>query len=114
MKGDFNRAMLNSYCIVFGIQDLVTTLAAGGTKEDVAAASCHSVAEQVYEQQLQEIDIREPLIQVGGTSLISGLVKAVSETLGGIDVIVPEYSQHIGAVGAALLVSGMGKRQENK
>ncbi|MGL4670598.1 MAG: methanogenesis marker 15 protein [Methanobacteriaceae archaeon] len=114
MKGDWAKATLNSYCIVFGIQDLVTTLAAGGTKEDVAAAACHSVAEQVYEQQLQEIDIREPLIQVGGTSLINGLVKAVSETLGGIDVIVPEYSQYIGAVGAALLVSGMGNRQEKK
>ena len=95
-----------------GIQDLVTTLAAGGSKADVAAAACHSVSEQVYEQQLQEIDIREPLIQVGGTSLISGLVEAVSETLGGIEVIVPEYSQHIGAVGAALLVSGMGNRHE--
>lgn len=114
MKGNYQNALLNSYCIVFGIQDLVTTLAAGGSKEDVAAAACHSVAEQVYEQQLQEIDIREPLIQVGGTSLISGLVKAVSETLGGIDVIVPDYSQHIGAVGSALLVSGMGKRQEKK
>jgi putative methanogenesis marker protein 15 len=112
MEGDYKKALLNSYCIVFGIQDLVTTLAAGGSKADVAAAACHSVAEQVYEQQLQEIDIREPLIQVGGTSLISGLIKAVSETLGGIDVIVPEYSQYIGAVGSALLVSGIGKRQD--
>ena len=111
LKGDYRNAQLNSYCIVFGIQDLVTSLAAGSSKADVAAASCHSVAEQVYEQQLQEIDIREPLIQVGGTSLIDGLVSAVSETLGGIDVIVPEYSQHIGAVGSALLVSGMGNRQ---
>ncbi|KZX16344.1 R-phenyllactate dehydratase activator [Methanobrevibacter cuticularis] len=114
INGNYQNAVLNSYCIVFGIQDLVTTLAAGGSKEDVAAAACHSVAEQVYEQQLQEIDIREPLIQVGGTSLISGLVKAVSETLGGIDVIVPEHSQHIGAVGAALLVSGMGKRRSHE
>lgn len=112
IKGNYQKALLNSYCIVFGIQDLVTSLAAGGSKEDVAAAACHSVAEQVYEQQLQEIDVREPLIQVGGTSLIDGLVEAVSEVLGGINVIVPEYSQHIGAVGAALLVSGMGKRQE--
>ena len=40
------------------------------------------------------------------------LVCIVIETLGGIDVIVPEYSQHIGAVGAALLVSGMGNRQD--
>ena len=114
VQGDWRKAMLNSYCIVFGIQDIVTTLAAGGSKADIAAAACHSVSEQVYEQQLQEIDIREPLIQVGGTSLISGLVEAVSETLGGIEVIVPEYSQHIGAVGAALLVSGMGHRHDNK
>ena len=112
VQGDWRKASLNSYCIVFGIQDLVTTLAAGGSKADVAMAACHSVSEQVYEQQLQEIDIREPLIQVGGTSLISGLVQAVSETLGGIEVIVPEYSQHIGAVGSALLVSGMGHRNE--
>ncbi len=112
LKGSFNKALLNSYCIVFGIQDLVTSLAAGGTKEDVAAAACYSVAEQVYEQQLQEIDVREPLIQVGGTSLIGGLVEAVSTVLGGIEVIVPEYSQYIGAVGAALLVSGLGDKKE--
>jgi len=109
LKGNYKNALLNSYCIVFGIQDLVTSLAAGGTKEDVAAAACYSVAEQVYEQQLQEIDVREPLIQVGGTSLIEGLVEAVSTILGGIEVVVPENSQYIGAVGGALLVSGLGK-----
>ena len=111
LKGNHKKAELNSYCIVFGIQDLVTSLAAGGRKEDVASAACFSVAEQVYEQQLQEIDVREPLIQVGGTSLIGGLVDAVSTILGGIDVIVPEYSQYIGAVGASLLVSGLGTKK---
>ena len=110
LKGNYKNVLLNSYCMVFGIQDLVTSLAAGGTKEDVAAAACYSVAEQVYEQQLQEIDVREPLIQVGGTSLVEGLVEAVSTVLGGIKVIVPEHSQYIGAVGAALLVSGLGKK----
>ncbi|BDH79808.1 methanogenesis marker 15 protein [Methanothermobacter tenebrarum] len=109
IEGDYHNAPLDSYCIVFGIQDLVTALAAGSTREDVAAAACHSVAEQVYEQQLQEIDVREPVIQVGGTSLIEGLVEAMSDILGGIDIIVPENSQYIGAVGAALLVSGMAK-----
>jgi putative methanogenesis marker protein 15 len=111
MKGNHKNALLNSYCIVFGIQDLVTSLAAGSSKEDAAAAACYSVAEQVYEQQLQEIDVREPLIQVGGTSLIEGLVDAVSHVLGGIEVIVPEYSQYIGAVGSALIVSGLGKKK---
>ncbi|MGC9516602.1 MAG: methanogenesis marker 15 protein [Methanomicrobiales archaeon] len=111
LEGNYKNALLNSYCIVFGIQDLVTSLAAGCTKADVAAAACFSVAEQVYEQQLQEIDVRAPVIQVGGTSLIDGLVEAVSTILGGMEVIVPENSQHIGAVGAALLVSGLGTKK---
>jgi activator of 2-hydroxyglutaryl-CoA dehydratase len=96
---------MNSYCSIFGIQDLVTYLAAGQTIEDVAAAACQSVANQVYEQQLQEIDVRQPVIQVGGTSLISGLVKAVGNVVGS-KPIVPPNSQYIGSVGAALLSSG--------
>ena len=104
-KGNWRNAKMNSYCSVFGIQDLVTTLSEGKTFEDVAAAACHSVAEQVYEQQLQEIDIRHPVIQVGGTSLISGLVTAVGEVLGE-KPIVPPNSQYIGALGGALLSSG--------
>jgi putative methanogenesis marker protein 15 len=104
-KGDWRKINMNSYCSVFGIQALVTSLAAGNTIEDVAAAACHSVAEQVYMQQLQEIDVRQPVIQVGGTSLISGLVHAVGEMVGS-DPIIPQNSQYIGAAGAALLASG--------
>jgi len=74
--------------------------------EDVAAAACHSVTEQIFEQQLQEIEVRYPVIQVGGTSLISGMVRAMEDTLGQRP-IVPPHSQYIGAAGAALLVSGM-------
>jgi len=105
-QGMHGKVKMNSYCSVFGIQDLVTSLAAGNTLADVASAACHSVAEQVYEQQLQEIEVRQPIIQVGGTSLISGLVTAMEHTLGQRP-IVPNDSQYIGAVGAALLVSGL-------
>jgi len=105
-QGDHGKVKMNSYCSVFGIQDLVTSLAAGNTLEDVASAACHSVAEQIYEQQLQEIEVRHPIIQVGGTSLISGLVTAMEHTLGQRP-IVPKDSQYIGAVGAALLASGL-------
>ncbi len=104
-EGDWRAINMNSYCSVFGIQDLVTSLAEGHTRADVAAAACHSVAEQIYEQQLQEIDVRDPVIQVGGTSLISGMVNAVGEILGKAPIVPPD-SQFIGAVGGALLSSG--------
>jgi len=108
MKGFQKNVPMNSYCIVFGTQSLVNALAAGSSPADVAAAACHSVAEQVFEQQLQEIDIKEPVIMVGGTSLIEGLVYAMSELLQ-TKMVVPPYSQYIGAVGSALLVSGFIK-----
>ena len=108
MKGFGERVPMNSYCIVFGTQSLVNALAAGSTREDVAAAACHSVAEQVFEQQLQEVDIKEPVIMVGGTSLIEGLVFGMGELLQ-TKIVVPPYSQYIGAVGSALLVSGFIK-----
>lgn len=106
LRGRPDKVMMNSYCIVFGISDLVSSLALGVSKEDAAAASCYSVAEQFYEQQMQEIDVREPIIQIGGTSLIKGLNKALKDMLR-VEVIVPPLSQFAGAVGAALLVSGL-------
>ncbi len=109
MKGLSRAVPMNSYCIVFGTQSLVNALAAGNTREDVAAAACHSVAEQVFEQQLQEVDIKEPVIMVGGTSLIQGLVRAMGELLQA-EIVVPHHSQYIGAVGSALLSSGFLKR----
>jgi putative methanogenesis marker protein 15 len=105
MKGMGAHVPMNSYCIVFGTQSLVNALAAGSSREDVAAAACHSVAEQVFEQQLQEVDIKEPVIMVGGTSLIEGLVYAMGELLK-TKIVVPPNSQYIGAVGSALLASG--------
>ncbi len=105
MKGDSKHVPMNSYCIVFGTQSLVNALAAGSTPEDVAAAACRSVAEQVFEQQLQEVDIKEPVIMVGGTSLIEGLVHEMGELLQ-TDILVPPQSQYIGSVGCALLASG--------
>ena len=106
LKGDYRKVAMNSYCIVFGTQSLVNSLSMGNKPEDVAMAACDSVAEQVYEQQLQEVEVKEPVIMVGGTSLIEGLPKAMEELLQ-VKVTVPPYAQYIGAVGAALLVSGL-------
>jgi len=105
MKGNSKVVPMNSYCIVFGTQSLVNALAEGNSKEDVAAAACRSVAEQVFEQQLQEVDIKEPVIMVGGTSLIEGLVHEMGDLLQ-TEILVPHHSQYIGAVGSALLASG--------
>lgn len=106
-KPDKNlRFDLQSYCMVFGIQSLVVALSNDIKREDVAAAACRSVAEQVYETMIQEIGIRAPVIFVGGVSLIEG-VKREFEDMLGVEIIVPSYSQYAGAVGIATLVSSV-------
>ncbi|HID20725.1 MAG TPA: methanogenesis marker 15 protein [Methanophagales archaeon] len=97
---------LQSYCMVFGIQSLVVALGSGVKREDVAAAACRSVANQVYENQIQEMEMRPPIIFVGGVSLIEGVTREF-ETMLGIDITVPPNSQYAGAVGIATLVSGV-------
>ncbi|MBD3230387.1 MAG: methanogenesis marker 15 protein [Candidatus Lokiarchaeota archaeon] len=104
MKGDPNKVHLDSYCSIFGIQSLVSELSRNKKIEDAAAAACVSVSEQVLRQQLQEIDIREPIIEIGGTALIKGLAKYLSIIIRK-EIIIPEYPQYAGAVGAALLAS---------
>jgi predicted CoA-substrate-specific enzyme activase len=104
LRGNPSNIRMNAYCIVFGIQDIVAALAAGAKKEDVAAAACFSVAEQFFEQQLQEIEVRSPIIEIGGTSLNRGLVRAI-EKITHSQVKVPPHSQFAGAVGAAVLAS---------
>ncbi|RLF09561.1 MAG: methanogenesis marker 15 protein [Thermoprotei archaeon] len=108
LKGDPRKIIMNAYCVVFGMHDLVTALATGAKKEDVAAAACYSVAEQFFEQQFQEVEAKEPVIQIGGTSLIKGLIRAFQDTLK-MKIVVPPYSQFAGAVGAAILSSAMLK-----
>lgn len=105
LKGMQENVQMNSYCIVFGTQSLVNSLAKGALPKDVAAAACRSVVEQIYQQQLQEVDVKEPVILVGGSSLIKGVPRELSNLLN-VEVIVPENSHLIGAVGAALLASG--------
>jgi putative methanogenesis marker protein 15 len=99
---------LQSYCMVFGIQSLVVALASGVKREEVAAAACRSVANQVYENQIQEMEVRPPVIFVGGVSLIEGVAKEFEDMLG-VEIIVPPNSQYAGAVGIATLVSGFKK-----
>ena len=97
---------LQSYCMVFGIQSLVVALASGIKREDVAAAACRSVAEQVYENQIREMHVSPPIIFVGGVSLVKGVKRAFEELLG-YELIVPHHSQFAGAVGIATLASGV-------
>lgn len=103
LKGLTSRkVILNAYCALFGLQDVVALLAKGADRHEVAAAVCRSIAEQVSQQLLGEVGAMKPIVHVGGTSLIKGLSEALREAIG-LEVVVPRNSQFAGAVGAAAM-----------
>ena len=102
LQGMSSKVALNAYCAIFGLQDVVALLARGISKHEIAAAVCRSIAEQFYQQFLGDVDAVNPIIHVGGTSLIKGLTEALREVTG-LDVVVPRCSQFAGAVGAAAM-----------
>ncbi len=102
LEGAASKVKLNAYCAIFGLQDVIALLARGASNSYVAAAVCRSIAEQFYEQFMGDVDVVNPLVYVGGTSLIRGLVESL-RIVTGLDVLVPRHSQFAGAVGAATM-----------
>jgi activator of 2-hydroxyglutaryl-CoA dehydratase len=109
MKGMARSVPMNSYCIVFGTQSLVNALAAGSSREDVAAAALPQRRRAgLRASKLQEIDIKEPVIMVRRHLADRGVVYAMGQ------LSRPRSSsrvtrKYIGAVGSALLASGFVK-----
>lgn len=101
------KVTLNAYCAVFGLQDVVALLAKGVDKRDIAAAACKSIAEQICQQFLGDVDVVDPIIHVGGASLVKGLTEALKVSTG-LHIVVPRYSQFAGAIGAAAMALNAG------
>ena len=60
LKGDYRKVAMNSYCIVFGTQSLVNN-SPWAQARGRGHGCLPPVAEQVYEQQLQEVEVKSRL-----------------------------------------------------
>lgn len=94
---------ISNTCTVFAESEVISQLASGAKRENVAKGAHHSIALRVAGLG-GRVGIRPVVVMTGGVALNSEIVSAL-ETEIGYRIIVAENPQAIGALGAALYAS---------
>jgi len=94
---------VSSMCTVFAESEVISLIASGHDKADVAAAIHKAIARRIAGL-VGQLGLREKAAMTGGVAKNIGVVRALEERLG-IRLSVPEEPQITGALGAALLAA---------
>ena len=97
--------MISNTCTVFAESEVISQLAAGAAKENVARGAHHAVAKRVAGL-ANRIGIEADVVMTGGVALNAGVVAALEREIG-VKIIVVNHPQIIGALGAALYASSI-------
>lgn len=92
---------ISSTCTVFAETEIVSQRAQGRRKEDLIAGALNAIAKRVGIM-ASGLGLEEKVVFTGGVAKNSGVKKALEQVLG-LEIIVPEEPQIVGALGAALI-----------
>lgn len=95
-----NPSKISNMCTVFAESEVITLLAKGESRENIAAGLCNSIAERIATM-VKRIGLKEEVVMTGGVAKNRGVVKLL-ETKLNTKISVPMEPQIIGALGAAL------------
>ncbi len=97
------EAPINATCAVFAESEVVSLIHSKIEKSDIAHAVHDAIASRVSSM-VRRIPIEKDVALVGGVANNSAIVAAMKKHLG-VDILVPEKPEFIGALGAALLAA---------
>ena len=96
-----NPAQISSLCTVFAESEIISLLAEGASREDVAAGVHRAIAMRVANM-VKMLSPITPIAISGGVANNRCIVRELSQLLGA-EILVPEGPDYIGALGAAVL-----------
>lgn len=89
-------------CTVFAESDMIHKQQMGYRREDILYGLCQALARNYLNNLGLGKDIQPPLVFLGGVAFNQGIVRAFEEILNW-PIIVPQYHEVMGAIGAAML-----------
>lgn len=92
---------MNAQCAVFAESEVVSLVHAKTPKSDIARAVHDAIASRIISM-VRRVGVNDNVALIGGVSHNPGFVDALSRGLE-TEVIVPEHSEYVGALGAALI-----------
>jgi predicted CoA-substrate-specific enzyme activase len=95
-----NFEKINSMCTVFAESEVISLIATGANRAEVALGIHQSILARA-KSMLQRVLVEEDVVFVGGVALNHCLLKLLASSLK-LPILVPDDPQMIGALGAAL------------
>ena len=97
---------INVTCVVFAESEVVSLIHSGVNKVDIARAIHDAIATRTVSM-VRRIGIEKEVVFIGGVAKNVGVVAMVGKHLG-IEPLIPENPQIVGALGAALIAGERG------
>ncbi len=94
---------INASCVIFGESDVVTLIHRQESKPEIARAVFDAMADRVSSM-LFRLGLTPDVVLIGGAAKDVGFVASLKRKIG-IDVLIPEYPEFAGALGAALVAA---------
>jgi benzoyl-CoA reductase subunit D len=101
---------INATCVIFGESDVVSLIHRQESKPEIARAIFDAMVDRVLSM-VHRLGINPDVVLVGGVAKDVGFVASLKRKLG-IDVLIPEYPEFTGALGAALVAASRVKEAQ--
>ncbi len=91
---------MNAQCAVFAESEVVSLVHARTSKEDISRAVHDAIGDRIVSM-VRRVGVEKDVALIGGVARNPGFVEAIKRGLG-IEVLVPEDPDYVGALGAAV------------
>ena len=99
---------INASCVIFGESDVVTLIHRQESKPEIARAIFDAMADRISSM-VHRLGVNPDVVLLGGVARDVGFVASLKRKLG-VDVLIPEFPEYAGALGAALVAAKRAKK----
>jgi benzoyl-CoA reductase subunit D len=98
---------INASCVIFGESDVVSLIHRQESKPEIARAVYDAMADRISSM-VHRLGINPEIVLIGGVAKDVGFVASLNRKLG-VYVMIPEYPEYAGALGAAITAVSRAK-----
>ena len=100
---------INASCVIFGESDVVSLIHRQESKPEIARAVFDAMADRISSM-VHRLGVNPDVILIGGVARDIGFVTSLKRKLG-VDILIPEFPDFAGALGAALTAANRAKER---
>ncbi|MCW4025236.1 MAG: acyl-CoA dehydratase activase [Candidatus Bathyarchaeota archaeon] len=103
---------INATCVIFGESDVVSLIHRQESKPEIARAVFDAMADRVSSM-VHRLGVNPTVVLIGGVANDVGFVASLKRKLN-IDIVIPEFPEYVGALGAALVAASRAAKEASK